>query len=55
MNDINRVQEAIKQVRLAKQKKENSAVSQDLEKAIETLENAVESLEEEEKINNSSQ
>lgn len=53
MNDINRLREAIKQVRLARERKENSTASQDLEEALESLENVVESLEEEEKLNSS--
>jgi len=43
----NRLQEAIKQTRIAKQEVENSEVSQDLEQALESLQNGLEALEKE--------
>jgi len=45
MEVSNRMKEAIKQVRLAKQEVEVPDASQDLEHSIEALQNALESLE----------
>ena len=46
MEVTNRLEEAIKQVRLAKQEVEKPEVSQDLEDCLESLQNGLESLEE---------
>jgi len=45
MNMTNRVKEPIKQTQLAKQEVEDSAVSKELERALEALEDASETLE----------
>jgi len=45
MDERNRLQEAIKQIRLAKQEVEKPEVSQELEQALEALQTALESLE----------
>lgn len=44
MKVTNRIQEAIKQTRLAKQEVEESEVSRDLEQALESLQNGLESV-----------
>ncbi|WP_336339408.1 hypothetical protein [Haloarcula brevis] len=45
MKVTNRVKEAIKQTRLAKQEVDDSTVSKELEHALEALEDALETLE----------
>jgi len=45
MDVSNRVKEAIKQVRLAKQEVEDPDAFEDLERSLEALENALDSLE----------
>ena len=50
VDNINRLQKTIKQVRLVREENANRAVSKDLQKALVSLQNAVDSLEEEENL-----
>jgi hypothetical protein len=51
IDNVDRLQEAIKQARLVREESANRTVSKDLEKALASLQTAVDSLEEEENLN----